>query len=335
MQIHGPLPHVTIARSLPLPPGSLVAMVAYTMIALFVLLRIVSGGSIPIVQLSYTLLAWSLPFLGLATFVMPAGVPALNPSLLHRGNADTRSRSSLPDALLSQRVVTARLSGLKHLSSLLVVFALLLVISLSGEIDIYDPDLFVLPGAGLVVQQVGGAVTTTAAKHFRVSPLEGRSAVAISIIIGAVIAWMAGGVRMDFESHRRGLTLEAETASRWTTAKHGLAHLSALDSWEASHGPVIADLARLERLRVVRFFVIDDEQLSIRMPSLPSPLNLIVLFFVELPSVLLRLAQRRRLGRHWRTSVGRFVFVVIMAPQLWLLAGWKPYGASALLWPQR
>lgn len=303
----GPLPHVSRARQLPLPPGSLAPLVAHTMICLAIILRLFSKGSISVVELSYTLLAWSLPFLGLALFVFPAGVPSLNPSLLHLGGADQRPRSGLPNAILAQRVIGSRLAGLRHLATLLAVFALLLIISLNGEIDIYDPDLLFR-----YITFTTYPSNPAEPRSRRVSPMEGRSSVAIGLIVGAIIAWMSGAVRLDFEANRR---VEAVAD---VDAGPAAAVPADLDGWEASHGAVIADLARLERIRVVRFYA--------SAPPLPSALNLLALLVVEVPSNVLAAAPSRgarRLARTWRERAERILYLVLVAPQLFLLCGWQ------------
>ena len=171
-------------RRLQLPPGSLSPLLAHGLIFIGLLLRILSGGKYIIIAISYPLIAWSMPFFLLSTFIFPVGLPSLNPF----------GSKFAPARFRSLRVVNDRLAAFLPLMPFLLVALFILFWAVNGDVDSWDPhSLFSIFG-----------FTTT------VAPIEARTSLAVSILAVILLGWLMGDASLDTGSRE----LDIEVAAR-------------------------------------------------------------------------------------------------------------------------
>ncbi|GAA99176.1 uncharacterized protein L969DRAFT_48153 [Mixia osmundae IAM 14324] len=319
--IKGPLRRSLSFQSGSLPAGSLPPLIGHSLVTLSVFLRLFSMGKTSPVNLSYTMLAWSLPFLGASICIFPSGLPNLNPSFLHlrpesllRRKPSHQPPTGLPNAALLQRVVSARLSGLRHTSAFLLLTVILLSVSLSGQVDIYDPESIGEAIPDLLGGLLPGFLPTAFPSRVsilddsrigRVAPMEARSSLVLALLFGLVTAWIAGGKKFELELER------------------GMHNASDQDSYTLGYGSTIARLARLDRVRVVRYFSYDPRDPYDDLP-LASPLNLPSFFLKDIPCTILKVlpsARANRAGTRWKASVNLWIWRLLVAPGLIVVGG--------------
>lgn len=170
----GPLP-LTRLRSLPLPAGSYISLLAHAFVAGFVALRIISFGHTVPVTLAYILLAWSVPFHLFSLFVLPAGLPSLAPI----SNGPQLSRFK------ALRVLSERSHAFSPLVGFFVVSFAALFWAVNGEVDL-DPSK-----PGIPWSPGEGGDRARSGRH-TVSPIEVRSSLAAGVLFVALLGWLGG-----------------------------------------------------------------------------------------------------------------------------------------------
>lgn len=160
--------------------------------------------------------------------------------------------------------------------SYFAVFGILLLWSLSGKLDY--PSAFFLPYTLLT------KLTTALSTGGTVSPIEARTTLAFTLILGVVLAYFSGG--------------RPSVSGKVPSGGAGHRGLDDLDGWDR-HGREVAFRARRERLAVTRYFAFvppalhpspDSVPSAFSTPPLPSPINLLI------PPLLLASFVSRRLG---------------------------------------
>ena len=190
------------------------------------------------------------------------------------------------------RSLEAHLGGLVQFGSYFAVFGVLLLWSLSGELDY--PGLFLSPllVRTAILNFLSPSAAITASSGQTVSPLEARTTLAFTLVLGVVLAYFSGG--------RPSISGKSSTKTR--------KELDDLDGWDR-YGREVAFRSRRERLAVNRYYTYvpprsaDAAQRALEsvpgafgMPPLPSPLNL-CLIPVQMTAVVLK-----HLGRHARAK---------------------------------
>ena len=244
---------------------------------------------------SLTMLAWSVPFLA-ASRVLPQNLPAFGAPTHQRWEKirDGRKRRDVgyrpppkvvPQSHRALRTLEAHLGGLVQFGTYFAVFGILLLWSLSGELDY--PGYFFLPLSFLrhaTTSNMGVFVAGT------VSPIEARTTLAFTLVLGAVLAYFAGG-----RPSISGKVVQAVAPG----AKKPQRGLDDLDGW-ARYGREVAFRSRRERLAVNRYFSYvpadphpsaDGVPSAFGTPPLTSPLNLCI------PPLLFASAVSRWFGR--------------------------------------
>lgn len=269
----GPVP------SLPLSPSTLLPLIHHALVFASVALRfwLLSFRRKPgyILASSLSALAWSIPFLA-ASRVLPQNLPAFGAPTHQRWEKirDGRKRRELgyrpppknvPVSHRALRSLEANLGGLVQFGSYFAIFGILLLWSLSGELDY--PGLFFSP---LVVRAYVVDAVAAAVKGKRtVSPLEARTTLAFTLVLGVVLAYFAGG--------------RPSVSPQPSQPTHK--ELDDLDGWDR-YGREVAFRARRERLAINRYYSyvpptsqnrnLDSVPSAFGMPPLPSPLNVFV-----------------------------------------------------------
>jgi hypothetical protein len=226
---------------------------------------------------SLSLLAWSIPFLA-ASRVLPQSLPAFGAPTHQRWEKirDGRKRrelgyrpppKSVPVSHRALRSLEAHLGGLVQFGSYFAVFGVLLLWSLSGELDY--PGLFLSPLTVRNSLLETFAPITIATKGRTVSPIEARTTLAFTLILGVVLAYFSGG--------RPSISGKPTNPTR--------KELSDLDGWDR-YGREVAFRARRERLAINRYYSFVPPPLYSRSlasvpsafstPPLSSPLNLFI-----------------------------------------------------------
>lgn len=85
---------------------------------------------------SYTLLAWSVPFLAASSLVLPSNIPALNPSLLHLGTAKSTLPPAVCDAVAVEKRLAEVIRSLGHFLVFLVLMLFLFLFSLETDLNV-------------------------------------------------------------------------------------------------------------------------------------------------------------------------------------------------------
>ncbi|GAA5883716.1 hypothetical protein JCM3774_005792 [Rhodotorula dairenensis] len=331
--------------SLPLSPSTLLPLLHHALVFVSLSLRILAFYlATPhhrptfMIASSLSLLAWSVPFLA-ASRVLPQNLPSFGTPTHQRWTKirDGRRRrdvgyrappKKVPESHRALRSLEAHLGGLVQFSTYFAVFGLLTLWTFSGDID-YPRALVTLLHAPLEPLQQWFAVrdsfstttrrtTATASGGRRSSPLEARTSLAFTLILGLVLAYFAGG---------RPSVSQKPLGSLHPTAPRR--ELDDLDGWDR-YGREVAFRARRERLAVNRYFTflppigrraglggvrrLESLASAFSTPPLPSPLNLAI------PPILLVCAVAKRVIRfrleqrtRWRTARGRVVSVAAAA----------------------
>ncbi|CEQ43100.1 SPOSA6832_05003 [Sporobolomyces salmonicolor] len=210
------------------------------------------------------------------------------------------------------RSLEANLGGLVQFATYFAVFGVLLLWSLSGEVD-YPGVLLQLVHLPLAFlpSPVSSALDPAALSSSRqrpASPIEARTTLAFTLVLGAVLAYFSGGRPSISPKQSHPNPVHALTPRR---------ELDDLDGWDR-YGREVAFRARRERLAINRYFSfvpprgvvepyspvsassprprvgqrrLESLASAFSTPPLPSPLNLAV------PAIELAGAVVRRLGR--------------------------------------
>ncbi|KAK4700909.1 hypothetical protein P7C70_g5334, partial [Phenoliferia sp. Uapishka_3] len=285
--------------SLPLSPSTLLPLIHHLLVAASVLLRfsllLMRRAPALVLASSLTMLAWSIPFLA-ASRVLPQNLPAFGAPTHQRWEKirDGRKRRDVgyrpPPKLVPQshralRSLESHLGGLVQFGTYFAVFGILLLWSLSGELDY--PGYFFLPLTFLRHATTNEMGVFTAGT---VSPIEARTTLAFTLILGVVLAYFAGG--------RPSVSGKVEFAVG-PDGKKARGGLDDLDGW-ARYGREVAFRSRRERLAVNRYFSFvppdphpsaDGVPSAFCTPPLTSPLN------VCIPFLLFASAMARWFGR--------------------------------------
>lgn len=277
---------------------------------------------------SLSLLAWSVPFLA-ASRVLPQNSPAFGAPTHQqwqkiRDGRKTRDvgyrppPKKVPVSHRALRSLEANLGGLIQFATYFAVFGALTLWSLSGEID-YPGVLLQLLHFPLVFLPPSDETFTTKGKS--TSPIEARTSLAFTLVLGVVLAFFAGG--RPSISPKPIYPLHPLTPRR---------ELDDLDGWDR-YGREVAFRSRRERLAITRYFSfvppvpynsnlhatkprvgqrrLESLASAFSTPPLPSPLNLFVPW-IELSSLVVkrlggndRAARRvQEVGRLWVWRIG-------------------------------
>ncbi|KAK4046823.1 hypothetical protein OIV83_005819 [Microbotryomycetes sp. JL201] len=315
----GPVP------SLPLSPSTLLPLIHHALVFASVLLRFSLLGFRRkpgfILASSLSALAWSIPFLA-ASRVLPQNLPAFGAPTHQRWEKirDGRKRrelgyrpppKSVPESHRALRSLEAHLGGLVQFGSYFAVFGILLLWSLSGELDY--PSLFFSPliARDAVIEKV----TVTLKGKQTVSPLEARTTLAFTLVLGVVLAYFAGGRPSVSPKSKRPAHKE----------------LDDLDGWDR-YGREVAFRARRERLAINRYYSyvpptsqnrnLESVPSAFGMPPLPSPLNLLLPPIV-LAAFVLKQAGQDTLARKVQEGARLWVYRIGISPLgLWGGVAW-------------
>lgn len=202
---------------------------------------------------SLSLLAWSIPFLA-ASRVLPQNSPTFGTPthfqwIKIRDGLKTRDvgyrppPKKVPVSHRALRSLEASLGGLVQFWNYFLIFGILTLWSLSGEID--------YPGIALQVlnsplQLLPLSITSSAGGGGRsstiTSPIEARTSLAFTLVLGVVLAFFAGG--RPSISPKPIYPLHPLTPRR---------ELDDLDGWDR-YGREVAFRSRRERLAITRYF---------------------------------------------------------------------------------
>ncbi|BGP56337.1 hypothetical protein JCM8202v2_003955 [Rhodotorula sphaerocarpa] len=307
--------------SLPLSPSTLLPLLHHSLVFVSLALRafafyLATPHHRPtfLIASSLSLLAWSVPFLA-ASRVLPQNIPSFGTPTHQRWSKirDGRRRRNVgyrappkkvPESHRALRSLEAHLGGLVQFSTYFAVFGILTLWTFSGEID-YPRALTAALQAPLEPMQrwfaLRDSVAASAAGNRR-SPLEARTSLAFTLILGLVLAYFAGG-RPSVSPKPIG-PLHPSAPRR---------ELDDLDGWDR-YGREVAFRARRERLAVNRYYTflppvgrrdglggrrLESLASAFSRPPLPSPLNLAIpplLFVCAIAKrvIRFRLEQRRR-----------------------------------------
>ncbi|BGP17417.1 hypothetical protein JCM10213v2_005449 [Rhodosporidiobolus nylandii] len=306
--------------SLPLSPSTLLPLLHHALVFVSLLVRILAFYlSTPSHQPSFllatslSLLAWSIPFLA-ASRVLPQNLPSFGtPTHLQlyklrdgRKRRDVGYRpppKRVPVSHRALRSLEANLGGLVQFSTYFAIFGLLLLWSLSGELDYPGYALsFLLFPSTLPAFSSSSSAASSLANAPQSSPIEARTTLAFTLVLGAVLAYFSGG---------RPSVSPKQSSSVDTPRRE----LEDLDGWDR-YGREVAFRARRERLAVNRYFTFvpggvgsgaegsslglgpGDRRLeslasAFSTPPLPSPLNLAVPPLLLVAGIVKRVVRRR------------------------------------------
>lgn len=317
--------------SLPLSPSTLLPLLHHALVFVSLALRILAFYlATPhhrptfLIASSLSLLAWSVPFLA-ASRVLPQNLPSFGTPTHQRWSKirDGRRRrdvgyrappKKVPESHRALRSLEAHLGGLVQFSTYFAVFGLLTLWTFSGDVD-YPRVMTALLHAPLEPLQqwftFRDSVSASMTAGKRRSPLEARTSLAFTLILGLVLAYFAGG--------RPSVSQKPVTSLHPTAPRR---ELDDLDGWDR-YGREVAFRARRERLAVNRYYTflppvgrrtglggrrLESLASAFSRPPLPSPLNLAIpplLFVCAIAKrvIRFRLEQRRR----WSNACGRVV----------------------------
>ncbi|GAA5901998.1 hypothetical protein JCM8208_006659 [Rhodotorula glutinis] len=333
---HGP------QSSLPLSPSTLLPLLHHALVFVSLFIRmfafyIATPHHKPtfLLATSLSLLAWSVPFLA-ASRVLPQNLPSFGTPTHQQWTKirDGRKRrdvgyrappKAVPVSHRALRSLEANLGGLVQFSTYFAVFGLLTLWSLSGEIDYPGVALAVLDAPMRLVLAPAGLSTPTSlvdddgmTSSFstsapRSSPIEARTTLAFTLVLGVVLAYFSGG-RPSVSPTPSSTSIATPATS--TSARH---ELDDLDGWDR-YSREVAFRSRRERLAVNRYFTfvppragglsggggrrLESLPSAFSTPPLPSPLNLAVPVVLVVASVVRRLT-RFRVEQRARWSRGR------------------------------
>lgn len=351
--------------SLPLSPSTLLPLLHHALVFVSLLLRflafwIATPRRRPSFMLatSLSLLAWSVPFLA-ASRVLPQNSPAFGAPTHQqwqkiRDGRKTRDvgyrppPKKVPVSHRALRSLEANLGGLIQFATYFAVFGALTLWSLSGEIDypgvllqMLHLPLAVLPSPSRALVAGDDADLLNAMGGKSTSPIEARTSLAFTLVLGVVLAFFAGG--RPSISPKPIYPLHPLTPRR---------ELDDLDGWDR-YGREVAFRSRRERLAITRYFSfvppvpytsakrglkprvgqrrLESLASAFSTPPLPSPLNLVVPS-IELTSLLVkRLGGGERAARRIQ-EVGRlWVWRVGISP----LGGWAVAAKGVRHWRGR
>lgn len=343
--------------NLPLSPSTLLPLIHHALVLASLALRLslLMFKRKPgfILASSLSILAWSIPFLA-ASRVLPQNLPAFGAPTHQRWEKirDGRKRrelgyrpppKSVPVSHRALRSLEAHLGGLVQFGSYFGVFGILLLWSLSGELDYPGLIMWPLSVREYVLDQVTfSSVDAMAARgggggtgRGTVSPLEARTTLAFTLILGLVLAYFSGGRpsvsgKPPPSHHFYTQPLLATTASSQGgqgassngSSNNGINKgLDDLDGWDR-YGREVAFRARRERLAINRYYTfapaqrhrrcreLESVQSAFSTPPLTAPLNLAIPLVGAVAIVCrwlgrddkAKVAQER--GRVWAWRVG-------------------------------
>ncbi|GAA5820589.1 hypothetical protein JCM3770_007167 [Rhodotorula araucariae] len=311
--------------SLPLSPATLLPLLHHALVFVSLVIRILAFYlATPhhkptfLLATSLSLLAWSVPFLA-ASRVLPQNLPSFGTPTHQQWTKirDGRKRrdvgyrpppKKVPESHRALRSLEAHLGGMVQFSTYFAVFGLLTLWSLSGEIDYPGVALAVLHAPlGLLpsYSRVDDTILAAAASK-RSSPIEARTTLAFTLVLGAVLAYFSGG--------RPSVSPLPPPGTGLSASGHARHELDDLDGWDR-YGREVAFRARRERLAINRYFSfvpprarssgggggrrLESLPSAFSTPPLPSPLNLAI------PPILLVAALVRRVTRARLEQRGR------------------------------
>ncbi|GAA5930391.1 uncharacterized protein JCM15063_004793 [Sporobolomyces koalae] len=346
--------------SLPLSPSTLLPLLHHALVFVSLLLRflafwIATPRRRPTFMLatSLSLLAWSVPFLA-ASRVLPQNSPAFGAPTHQqwqkirdgRRTRDVGYRpppKKVPVSHRALRSLEANLGGLIQFATYFAVFGALMLWSLSGEID-YPGVLVRLVHFPLIVLPTNasnhdGSIETMGKST---SPIEARTTLAFTLVLGVVLAFFAGG--RPSISPKPIYPLHPLTPRR---------ELDDLDGWDR-YGREVAFRSRRERLAITRYFSfvppvpfdprrsrttkprvgqrrLESLASAFSTPPLPSPLNLFVPLIESASWVFRKVGGNERAARRVN-EVGRlWVWRIGIAP----LGGWAVAAKGIRRWRGR
>lgn len=311
---------------------------------------------------SLSILAWSIPFLA-ASRVLPQNLPAFGAPTHQRWEKirDGRKRrelgyrppsKSVPVSHRALRSLEAHLGGLVQFGSYFAVFGILLLWSLSGELDY--PGLFMWPldVRERVLDHITMSYDAQAAARRggtgrgTVSPLEARTTLAFTLILGLVLAYFSGGrpsisgktlpPTSHLYYHPQHASAQGQSATSAFSFGSGAGvvnkGLDDLDGWDR-YGREVAFRARRERLAINRYYTfapaqrhragrreLQTVQSAFATPPLTAPLNLAI------PLISIVAFMCRRVGRDDKAKL------VQERARLWVWRfGIAPLGVWAVL----
>ncbi|GAA6036788.1 hypothetical protein JCM8097_003479 [Rhodosporidiobolus ruineniae] len=340
--------------SLPLSPSTLLPLLHHSLVFVSLFLRIFAFYlATPrhqptfLLAASLSLLAWSVPFLA-ASRVLPQNLPSFGTPTHQtwyklrdgRKRRDVGYRpppKRVPVSHRALRSLEANLGGLVQFATYFAVFGVLLLWSLSGEIDypgyalslLHFP-LAVFPSLSPSSPSSAGSLlgVSTAISAPQPSPIEARTTLAFTLVLGVVLAYFSGG-RPSVTSKPSSSLPSAACLSQTLTgpASRPRRELDDLDAWTERYGREVAFRARRERLAVTRYFTfvpslagsvagagdaaagrveegrrLETLASAFSTPPLPSPLNLTVPPLELAAWAAKRLARRRALRRSFSPS---------------------------------
>ncbi|GAA5862182.1 hypothetical protein JCM1840_001671 [Sporobolomyces johnsonii] len=271
--------------SLPLSPSTLLPLLHHALVFVSLLLRLVAFWiSTPrhrpsfMLATSLSLLAWSVPFLA-ASRVLPQNSPAFGAPTHQQWQKirDGRRRrdvgyrpppKKVPVSHRALRSLEANLGGLVQFATYFAVFGVLLLWSLSGEVD-YPGVLLQLVHLPLAFfpSPVSSAPLDPAAlsssRQRPASPIEARTTLAFTLVLGAVLAYFSGG--------RPSISPKQSHPAHALTPRR---ELDDLDGWDR-YGREVAFRARRERLAINRYFsFVPPRGVDVELYNTPATPNL-------------------------------------------------------------
>ncbi|BGP41165.1 hypothetical protein JCM10449v2_005136 [Rhodotorula kratochvilovae] len=313
--------------SLPLSPSTLLPLLHHALVFVSLVIRILAFYlATPhhkpsfLLATSLSLLAWSVPFLA-ASRVLPQNLPSFGTPTHQQWTKirDGRKRrdvgyrpppKKVPESHRALRSLEAHLGGLVQFSTYFAVFGLLTLWSLSGDIDYPGVALAALHAPLDLLPLTSPLAATATAASKRSSPIEARTTLAFTLILGAVLAYFSGG--------RPSVSPLPPPSTGLSASGRARHELDDLDGWDR-YGREVAFRARRERLAVNRYFSfvpprarysgggtggggrrLESLPSAFSTPPLPSPLNLAI------PPILLVAAAVRRVTRARLEQRGRW-----------------------------
>lgn len=257
--------------SLPLSPSTLLPLLHHALVFVSLLVRILAFYlSSPhhkptfLLATSLSLLAWSVPFLA-ASRVLPQNLPSFGTPTHQQWFKlrDGRKRRDVgyrpppkrvPVSHRALRSLEAHLGGLIQFAGYFAIFGLLLLWSLSGEIDYpgYAVILLHLPLALFPSFSASSdiSISSTAPQS---SPIEARTTLAFTLVLGVVLAYFSGG-RPSVAPKPPSYTNTSPSQPLPHSVRPARRELDDLDGWTERYGREVAFRSRRERLAVTRYF---------------------------------------------------------------------------------
>ncbi|GAA6010748.1 hypothetical protein JCM10207_005823 [Rhodosporidiobolus poonsookiae] len=264
--------------SLPLSPSTLLPLLHHSLVFTSLLIRALAfylydvsaptrrGGPTFLLSTSLSLLAYSIPFF-FASRVLPQNLPSFGtPTHLQlfklrdgRKRRDVGYRpppKSVPVSHRALRSLEAHLGGLVQFATYFTVVGALLLWSLGGSIDYPGYALAALHLPLALFPSSSSSSASTASLDALATPIEARTTLFISLILGAVLAYFSGG--------RPSVAPKPLASSHAATPRR---ELDDLDGWTDRYGREVAFRARRERLAVNRYFTFVPHDAGGNFPS--------------------------------------------------------------------